>query len=530
MEIFKELLKSLRDSDRSSLNSWFYNAADSELQSCISLLNSQEVLQEYPRHQIKEYVKFSKSLLKGYLIEPPSNLDLCPVPTVNYYTFVQGCYKLSAILDALLKLKYRKFLRICNLIIITEPGARDSRGMLVRNFSRSIFQVTRPIASLCRLLNSRATSVIKIAFDAIERIGHTTEKPRGFKTKTQCRKIMNKCVREMIKKGRINLEQRAFWRWMVVADQNETTRVNLYEDVKDDFLLLKLLAHNANLRYFHTIKRKLDRWKDHTIDLPRNAVPSEVIKRPRNIKSQFKLKLRKNLVALSTFVYSYVDTSFQILKEHTQAKSPVAPQSKDFRRLKPHLRNLVHILRRSLAQRLSIWKMPQYEYQYEEYEEVITTSVNKKTETFKVLTKPVVVYEFHAYDLAENKTLYWNLRHLLKSRMRQYWNRWVLHKRRNDLNFSGEDTLDLALFKLSFARSEKLRLILSQILTITDVRRNLPRVVISRWMQQANKRFLTISKLKLIFKNQQTLREAKKHAFTAFQLASRYQTEFTDIG
>ena len=49
-------------------------------------------------------------------------------------------------------------------------------------------------------------------------------------------------------------------------------------------------------------------------------------------------------------------------------------------------------------------------------------------------------------------------------------------------------------------------------------------------MQQANKRFLTISKLKLILENQKAIRQAKKHAFTAFELASRYQTEFTDIG
>ena len=45
------------------------------------------------------------------------------------------------------------------------------------------------------------------------------------------------------------------------------------------------------------------------------AAPPEVIKKKRNIKSQFKLKLRKNLVTLSTFVYSSLDTSFQVLKE-----------------------------------------------------------------------------------------------------------------------------------------------------------------------------------------------------------------------
>ena len=529
MERLKELLKELIETDRSSLNSWFYNAKDADLQTGIALLNSDEVLQQYPRHQIREYVKFAKALLKGDLVAPPSDLDLSTLPNINYFHFAQGCYKLSEVLDSLLKLKYRKFIRICNLIIITEPGVKDSRGIVFRKFSRSIFQVTKPIASLCRLLNSRVTALIKIAFDSIETIGHSSEKPKKFRTKAQRKKIMNKCVREMIKKGRINLEQRAFWRWMIVVDENETAIVNLYEDVRDDFLLLKLLAHTANLRYFHVIKRKLDLWKDLTKATVYEAALPEVIKKKRNIKSQFKLKLRKNLVTLSTFVYSSLDTSFQVLKKYADSLTPSTSHGKSFKLLKPYLRNLVHILKKSLLQKLSVWKMPQYEYQYEEYEEVITTSTTKKSETFRIVTKPIVLYEFHTHEVAENKALYWNLRNLLKAKIRQYWNRWVRYKKKTDLNFSGEDTLDLAMFKLPFARSEKLRLIVSHILTTSDIRHNLPRVVLSTWMQQANKRFLTISKLKLIFKNQQTLREAKKHAFTAFQLASRFQTEFTDI-
>ena len=52
-------------------------------------------------------------------------------------------------------------------------------------------------------------------------------------------------------------------------------------------------------------------------------------------------------------------------------------------------------------------------------------------------------------------------------------------KKPTDLNFSAEETLDLSMFKLPFARSEKLRLIISRILSIADIRHNLPRAVVS---------------------------------------------------
>lgn len=525
MESLKKLLTELGNPDRSNLNSWFYNASDADLVSSIRLLNSHETFELYPRNQIKEYIKFAKALLKGELIDPPSDLDLHTAPSINFFNFAKGCYDLSQSLENLIKLKYRRFIKICNFIIITEPRCVDSRGFGLKKFSRTIFHLTKPIGSFTRLMNSRYTAVIKIAFDCIGKSAVAIEKPKRFLTKVQRNRILSRCVREMVKKGRVNLEQRAFWRWMVVVDANETTKINIRENVRDDFLLLKLLAHNANLRYFHISKKFVDIWREakraKTCKTPQTV---KITKKTRDIKANFKLKLKKKLMALTNFIYSNIDENFQKIKwfsESNPAKNPL--------KLKPYLRNLIHILKSSLQKRLTIWKIPQYEYEYEQYEEVVTTKVSKESQNFRVIIKPIVLYEFHSCEKIENKALYWNLRHILKVKLQNYWERWVKSKRKVDLNFSTEDTLDLSMFKLPFVRSEKLRMIVTQILALSDIRQNLPRVVISTWMQQANKHYLTISKLKVIFQNQQALKQTKQHAFTAFQLASRYQTEFTDI-
>ena len=168
-------------------------------------------MQKYPRQHLREYIKFARLLLKGELPEPPSELDLCTTSDINFYRFAQGCYQLLETIDKLIHIKYQKFIRICNLIIITDSfGLYDSKGIAISKFSKSRRKTTKPITCFCRILNSRCTAEIKMAFDCIKRAKVTEDSFPNFKTKAQKKKILMKCIREMIKKGRVNLEQRAF--------------------------------------------------------------------------------------------------------------------------------------------------------------------------------------------------------------------------------------------------------------------------------------------------------------------------------
>ena len=88
---------------------------------------------------------------------------------------------------------------------------------------------------------------------------------------------------------------------------------------------------------------------------------------------------------------------------------------------------------------------------------------------------------FEYYDSYQNpyKPLFRSLNHISSKILRRAWTHWLKLKISIDLNFSAEDTLDLAMFKLPFARSEKLRIICDHILTIKESRQNFPRVILS---------------------------------------------------
>jgi AICAR transformylase/IMP cyclohydrolase PurH len=111
-------------------------------------------------------------------------------------------------------------------------------------------------------------------------------------------------------------------------------------------------------------------------------------------------------------------------------------------------------------------------------------------------------------------------------KLRNYWKIWRKNIR---VVIFGDDTLDLEEFKLPYSKNEKLRVVVIQLIQAHQTRINLQNVGLLKWMQNANKRNLTISKLKVIIQNHARQQELKKHAITSFKLYSRCQLEFTDI-
>jgi hypothetical protein len=237
----------------------------------------------------------------------------------------------------------------------------------------------------------------------------------------------------------------------------------------------------------------------------------------------FKKKLKRGLLGLINCAYSRLDYSFNIVKRFAETRSIDQYRLSQLLFIKPFLKNLVHVHSKRLAEVFERWREGLYEYEYEET--VVTVSNQKKN--FKILVKPAVPIDFYD-DCKNNKVLIRNLAHILHRKLYFYWTKWLKCKK-NELNVSNDASLDLAMFKLPFARFEKLRMIVAHLQQVTEDRKNLPRMILTYWMQGTNKRNLTIQKLKIIFQNQLKNREVKKHAFTAFQICNKFQTEFTDV-
>ena len=510
LDSLKNLLKIITSHNRQALNDWFYNASDSELKQSIVLLNSKECLDAYPRHLLVKYIKFAQLMLSGDLPQPPSDQDLTAAPTVNYYNNAKGCYTLYSIL---------KFLTTYKLQMIFKKLAIHS--LTKCNFSQ--VKLTRPLASMSRILMSRVFSMFKIAFTALSGLIYP-HRHKKFRTKVQNMKMMLRCVREMIIKGKVNLEQRAFWTWVVVLDEWKYGKVS---GLKDDFSLLRSVGHSANLRYFHCLKDGFEQWKSATPMTIHSLLSTspDINIRPSSkshIKRHFKKKLAKKFEVLVSCIYTQLESSFLSIQQYATYQHSVFQHQFHLASLKPHIRNLAHIHRKLLKDSIAIWKSGQYEY---EYEETVVTILNER-KNFANFAKPIVLLEFHEGSKV-NRLLIKNLNHILLRKIRTYWNIWN-RTEKEMFNLFGDDTLDLSIFKLNGIKCEKLKLVMTELLSVNEKRKNLGKAVLHLWMQKANFKDLVDVRMKNIISKISATRVVKKIVFDEFQRNPSNKKEFTD--
>jgi hypothetical protein len=512
IETFANLVKLISSPHRKAINDWFYNASDEDLIKAIIILNSKEISEIYPRHHLQEYIKFAQSLLQGKMPEPPTDLDLFTTPAKNHYNFARGGILLFSNLQFLAMRQIQLTFKKLSLQVLSETIPMSFQTYL---------KLTRPMSSMIRILMSRIYITYNEIFSRLMRKTHF--RTRRFKTTIQIKKLQLSSIREMILKGRVNLEQRAFWTWSIVLEETKNGKVS---SLQEDSNLLRVLALNSNLRYFHLLKEKFDQWKS-LISLNLQSLLSTS---PENsyrcsskslIKYQFKKKLKKKFQGLKKFIYKHLAPSFALIKENAHQVSLYYQIQFRLLSLKPHLRNLGHSLRKTLKNAVKKWKNLQIEYEYQET--VIT--VSKERVGFSIMNKPLVLLDFYE-DNKVNKTLARNLSHILMRKLRNYWKIWRKNIR---VVIFGDDTLDLEEFKLPYSKNEKLRVVVIQLIQAHQTRINLQNVGLLKWMQNANKRNLTISKLKVIIQNHARQQELKKHTITSFKLYSRCQLEFTDI-
>jgi hypothetical protein len=510
----KILLNSIQTENRTSLNDWFLNASDEDLSQAILLLNSKESLELYPRHHLKEYIKFAKSLLLGALPHPPSDLDLSETIEINYFNFAKGSFKLLFILSSVIQSKLKTIFKKISILGLTQTQVIKTTSLL---------KITRPIASFCRVLASRVFVTFKISFNRLLKFKSPCLRHKVFVTHLQKKKLILRSIREMIKKGKVNLEQRAFWTWLVIFEESKYGKIS---SLKEDFHLLRQIFHTSNLRHFQTTKHSFDHWKSQ-IPIKIHSLLSispDTMHRPSSksyLKHHFRRKLKTKLMPILSLVYRPIAHCFNKISKFALKQQEEYDCALRLASMMPHFRNLIHVQSRVLIKSLKKWKAEIFEYEY------LETTLLQEKKNFGVAFKPLILLEYHEGSRG-NKILIRNLTHILIRKFRNFWNVWKRTKK-IDLNFSAEVTLDLSLFKLPNGKLEKLNLVFYELKEIFEVKKNLPKVYLSKWIQAATKRLVTVSRVQYIMNRLLRDKESKKHAFSAFKLNLKNQTEFTDV-
>ena len=133
--------------------------------------------------------------------------------------------------------------------------------------------------------------------------------------------------------------------------------------------------------------------------------------------------------------------------------------------------------------------------------------------------------------IKNQKTILKNLIHLISFKLKHFWIRWAIYEKKgNEIYLSSADTtLDISNFIVPYNKTEKLKAIVYELINVFEHRKNLPNLILGVWVQNSCKRSMTASKLRMIMLAKAKMRDAMKHALTAFALACRFQVEFTDI-
>ena len=161
-----------------------------------------------------------------------------------YVNSLKGCFHLSKILRKLKNSKYQQFFKLLILIKLINQ----------KNIFGHNLKFTKLINSFIKLLNSKYLPVLKLSLNSI--FNHKLQKfsKNDWKSKTQKKKLMMKYVQEMILRGRINLEQRGFWRWVTRIRLNNKP---VHKTESKHLVSLKLLFYNSKIRYFQELKKKI---------------------------------------------------------------------------------------------------------------------------------------------------------------------------------------------------------------------------------------------------------------------------------
>lgn len=480
MESFGKVLETKQTAD---INLWICKAGRKELKEALKMVEGKRgdgkeigIYEEFIREALREDVENS---MRGAFAPV---LGIHKLVSVVFPKFVLNCKPLFNIFYVSTLVKYGE-----NYNFSVKNGKIQSKLLFFSRKIEGMYQV-------CRRLY---VEEMRSSFFLIPMKNH---KLRLKKNPENINRFLKFCIWEMIRKGRVNTEQRGLWKWNWSCFIRTNRKKQVFPSKKMAILLLKSISIRGSFRYRIIIKSAFSNMK---------SLPTK------------KQILRPNPIKLFQKLLEKVKNSHSRLIFFTLTR-PV-PTS-----LKPYLQNLSHIFKNFFSKHLEKWKSSLSATQLFESTQVI--QICTKSIIFNTISKPIVPFDYFETNKIISKIVLKNLVRVTSSRLKLMWQTWAKGKSINCDHFSSADTtLDLSNFILPKEKIEKLRVLTVKIIQVCKERRNIPGKILSWWTQSAAKRNLTVSNMKFIMQNQMKKKEAQKYAITAFALNCKNQTEFTDI-
>lgn len=325
------------------------------------------------------------------------------------------------------------------------------------------------------------------------------------------------CVWRIIFLSRTCTEQMSLWKWkfFIRKIENEMKGILKHLSIKKTRVshLLKNIVLHGSIRYFSMKKHVLGKWA--------KKVHQSKTQSLRIIK---KFSFSKNFaITISHLLHKKIGKSFKdILSFQPPIKSSSISKDK-YLRFKPYISNICKIFKKKTKYFFRKWKRqtrpPAKSLQIIEIMTLTYKSLSKPTISISVLeknSKVSGVSNNNNISRGDNLQIFGTTQKGLDKFSSK------------DNGVSSADTT-IADYLCTSEKLEKLKICIIEFLRVYEAKNNMPRSIISRWMQITNKKLLVVSKLKHFISSQKLKKQSLKHSFTELSLISKYQTEFTDI-
>lgn len=330
------------------------------------------------------------------------------------------------------------------------------------------------------------------------RMGLYLKEKENRKKSINKRKILMRCVKQMLWTGRICLLTRPFWIWKLLIQKNYAKPVESMK--RDGFSVLRALWNRFAFRKRQDILKAFKNWGQ----------------KPNSTNS-----LASHLLGLKYLNFSIKKVKNRYFQAFFQSSG----------QLKASLFFTNSIFKKRLQAYFKIW-VNDLEYIYEEeYEEVVNSS-KCETKRFFIIQKPCVqlsYFDNSTYDPAF-RAVFRSLGHFLQKSQSHFFKRWLFPCKTHSIeSLTTQFSLECHSSKLLPEANEKLKHLTSFLCKTNQKTLEMPLLALLKWSQSAT--LLDLKKLNLL----QILIQIHskfskiKRVFNKLHFNKKVPIEFTDL-
>ena len=329
-----------------------------------------------------------------------------------------------------------------------------------------------------------------------------------------------RCFRWILYTGRINLDQRALWRWKIQVFPLTQHKVSLMV-YKDKKALLRSLKIFSRLSKRPCMVKFFTRWKFTSTSILKEKQLNEYR------LNENKDKLFNSIIRFIIFnIKNRLKSILSLWRKNSIPKENKTLNAAGFRLLN-------HISEKILRSYFKKWKEPEY-YYYQQVEEITIS----KTEVmnFRMFWKPCTYLDYFdetSYDPAF-RAVFRNLEYFLRKIKKSYFLNWCEEYKRQSIRITSvasylvDSPLGPNIYRLSNEQKRKLKIVLIYILDIQRKVNEMPIKSLSHWSRRAHTNHLKLIKCKLLILKNQEKYHTQQRFFQNLKENFIHENNFTD--